>query len=211
MPLVPLVPEMATPLRAEVSTSLIPLTSALTKVPTAPTGAAASSVMADMAGAVTVSTGASLTAVMFSDMVAGLWLQSRPPLLVPPLSCTLKVNEIGPFAFKAGVKTNPELALTSALAAISWPTVTATPLRVNSPVPVGGSDSMRTFCNVLAVPRPPTSVASEKPKLDAGRNCAMSSVADTVEATANGASFTSTTGPTAAVCAVVLLKPALSM
>ena len=64
-----------------------------TSVPTAPTGAPASSFSAASTGvAALLRTGASFTAVTLTVIVFGLGSRSTPPLAVPPLSCTWKVK-----------------------------------------------------------------------------------------------------------------------
>jgi hypothetical protein len=92
--------------------------------------------------------GASLTAAMLKLKVLGDWSVFCPPLAVPPLSTTWKVNDPRPvpFTWAAGVKVSwPRLP-----AGISCPAVTATPFRRSTPCPAGGSAAMTTDCGMLA-------------------------------------------------------------
>src|SRR5438309_775839 len=80
-------------------------------------------------------------------MLLGDWSRSTPPLAVPPLSCTWKVNEVygEPLAFAAGVNFN-SLAVMSATA-MDWPAETARPLFVSEPA--NGSELIFTAAKLL--------------------------------------------------------------
>ena len=72
VPLVVLVPVMAMPCTAPVSASVMPPTRVLTKLPTTPTGAAASSVKPLRVSTVSANTGASLVPVIVTVTACGV-------------------------------------------------------------------------------------------------------------------------------------------
>ena len=72
VPLAVLVPVMAMPLTAPVSASLMPPTRVLTRLPTTPTGVAASSLRPVRVSTVSVNTGASLVPVRVTVMVCSV-------------------------------------------------------------------------------------------------------------------------------------------
>jgi hypothetical protein len=104
-----------------------------------------SSVPLAVSGAIT---GASLTAAMLKLKVLGDRSVFWPPLAMPPLSTTWKVNDPrpAPLRLAAGVKVSwPRLP-----ARIAWPAVTATPFRRSTPCEAGGSVATITDCRPLA-------------------------------------------------------------
>ena len=103
-----------------------------------------------------VLTGASFTGVTLKVIVLGVGSVSTPPLAVPPLSRTWKVNEASaaPLLFRAGTQVRLPILATD----MTWPAVTAVPDR-NS-VPPLGKVVMTTAENALAGVSP----GSEKPK-----------------------------------------------
>src|SRR5262249_60008739 len=91
-----------------------------------------------VAGCVIVRFGVSATGVTLTVIVFGVGSRSTPPLAVPPLSCTWKVNEASgePLALAAGVNTSLPPLMSATLT--EPPAVTATPLSGSLPVAAPG-------------------------------------------------------------------------
>jgi hypothetical protein len=154
-----------------------------------------SSVAGSVSGA---ATGASLTAAMLKLKVLGDRSVFRPPLAVPPLSTTWKVNAPRPvpLTLAAGVKVSwPRLP-----AGIAWPAVTATPFRRSTPCEAGGSVVTITDCRPLGVVSP----ASVSGKSAAEKVWVASSSIATVRSAPAGASLT-------AVIAIVAVSVSVSV
>jgi hypothetical protein len=80
-----------------------------------------------------VKLGVSLTAARLNVRVFGDASRSMPPLAVPPLSCTWKVNEVYgvPLPLVAGLKISRPDAMLAA--ETNWPAVTLVPLSFRVP------------------------------------------------------------------------------
>ncbi len=146
-------------------------------------------------------TGASLTGAIVKRNTLGVGSRSTPPLAMPPLSRTWKVNwpRLAPLTLKAGVKVR--VAICAAVS--SWPAVTGTPATRNTPSAVGGRLMITTDCRALAG----VSLGSVKPKSDAAKEYGVSSVAATVRSVPAGASLT---GVTVMETVAVEVRPAAS-
>ena len=138
----------------------------------------------EVVAAGTISTGASLTGSTSTVIVFGVGSVSAPPLAVPPLSCTWKVNEASaaPLALAAGVQTSLPDVMSASVT--TWPAVTAAPLSRSDPS--AGSVVILTASKVLAG----VSNESVKPKSAAASVTAVSSLVVMVLSAPAGASLT---------------------
>ncbi len=115
-------------------------------------------------------TGASLTGAIVKRNTLGVGSRSTPPLAMPPLSRTWKVNGPTPvpLRFNAGMNCSDAICATVS----SWPAVTATPLNVNVPSLAGGKVVITTDLNVSTG----LSMGSVKPKSATANVYGVSSV-----------------------------------